>query len=53
LYRAVQNMRNPRPICEEPLKLMLGAGVAMQPEWQADIDAGHCVPAPDALEAPA
>lgn len=43
LYRSVQDITNPRPIYEETPKLVLGEGVQMQPEWQADIDAGRCI----------
>lgn len=39
-------MRNPRPVYDETPKLMLGQGVAMRPEWQADVDAGRCTLAP-------
>jgi hypothetical protein len=43
LFRSLQNLENPRPIYHETPKLVLGNGVAMQPEWQADIDNGRCV----------
>jgi hypothetical protein len=42
LYRSIPDFRNPRPVYSLPLKLMLGSRVKMQPEWQADIDAGRC-----------
>lgn len=43
LFRALRSYTNPRPIVEETPKLLLGEGVTMQPQWQADIDAGKCV----------
>lgn len=43
LYRSVQSRQNPLPVYEYTPKLMLGPSVAMQPEWQAEIDAGKCI----------
>lgn len=42
LYRSIQDYHPPRPIYEYTPKLMLGPGVKMRPEWQADIKAGRC-----------
>jgi len=42
LYRSIQSRANPLPVYEYTPKLMLGPGVAMQPEWQAEIDDGKC-----------
>ena len=42
LYRSIQSRANPKPVYEYTPKLMLGPGVKMRPEWQADIDAGRC-----------
>jgi hypothetical protein len=47
LYRAVEDYENPGSVTEAKLKLLLGEGVEMQPEWQADIDAGRCELAPE------
>jgi hypothetical protein len=33
---------HPRHVTSYTPKLVLGEGVAMRPEWQADIDAGRC-----------
>jgi len=46
LYRSIQSRQNPRPVYEYTPKLMLGPGVQMQPEWQAEIDAGKCILGP-------
>jgi hypothetical protein len=46
LYRAVQSFHDAKPVYRYTPNLMLGPGVAMQPEWQADVDAGRCVLAP-------
>lgn len=43
LYRSMEAIDPPKPIVETPLKLILGEGVQMKPQWQADIDAGRCV----------
>jgi len=43
LYRAVADPALPRPVYEYTPKLMLGNGVDMRPEWQADVNAGRCV----------
>ena len=43
LYRSMQTCDPPKPIVETPLKLVLGPGVEMKPQWQADIDEGRCV----------
>ncbi len=43
LYRAVQSRQDPRPVYEYTPKLMLGPGVKMQPQWQAEIDSGKCI----------
>ncbi|MAE61423.1 MAG: hypothetical protein CMJ49_08725 [Planctomycetaceae bacterium] len=43
LYRSMERLDPPKPIVETPLKLVLGEGVKMKPEWQADVDAGRCV----------
>jgi hypothetical protein len=43
IYRNVKDMTNPRPITEETPQFVLGKDVAMQPEWQQDIDSGRCV----------
>jgi len=40
LYRTLEDFDNPHPITTKKLKLLLGEGVEMQPEWQADIEAG-------------
>ena len=48
LYRSVQSRTDPRPVYEETPKLMLGPGVAMRPEWQAEVDAGRCALGPAA-----
>jgi hypothetical protein len=42
LYRSMQDLVNPRPVHTYKPKLVLGEGVTMRPEWQADIDAGRC-----------
>lgn len=42
LYRSIQDMINPRPVTSYTPKLLLGEGVQMQAQWQADIDAGRC-----------
>jgi hypothetical protein len=42
LYRSVQDFAHPRPVYEEVPWLMLGSGVAMAPEWAADVAAGRC-----------
>ena len=47
LCRSMETLDPPKPIVETTLKLVLGEGVQMQPEWQADIDAGRCELAPD------
>jgi len=47
LYRSIQSRENPLPVYEYTPRLMLGPGVAMQPEWQAEIDAGKCILGPD------
>jgi hypothetical protein len=50
LYRSVQSRQNPKPVYEYTPKLMLGPGVTMQPQWQAEINAGKCIlaqPNPD------
>jgi len=41
LYRTLEDFDNPSPITTKKLKLLLADGVEMQPEWQADIDAGR------------
>lgn len=46
LYRSMQDIANPKPIYTYKPKLVLGEGVQMQPEWQADIDKGLCELAP-------
>lgn len=46
LYRSVQSYADARPVYEYVPRLMLGPGVAMRSEWQADMDAGRCLPAP-------
>lgn len=46
LYRSVENHDNPGSVTEATPKLLLGKGVEMRPEWQADIDAGKCELAP-------
>ena len=43
LYRSIQSRQDPQPVYDYTPKLMLGPGVAMRPEWQAEIDAGKCV----------
>jgi len=43
LYRSMERLDPPKPIVETTLKLVLGEGVKMKPEWQADVDAGRCV----------
>jgi len=43
LYRSIQDFDNPKPVHEYTPKFELGEGVAMKPQWQADIDAGRCV----------
>jgi hypothetical protein len=43
LYRSVQSSEDAEPVYEHVPKLMLGPGVKMRPEWQADVDAGRCV----------
>lgn len=48
LYRSLQDLHRPKPVYTYTPKLMLGPGVAMRPEWQADIDAGTCELAPAA-----
>ena len=45
LYRSLQDLKHPRPVYEYIPKLLLGAGVSMRPEWQADIAASRCEPA--------
>jgi len=42
LFRMLDDLDNPGTVTEKPLQLMLGKDVEMQPEWQADIDAGRC-----------
>lgn len=42
LYRSVQDLLHPRPIYTFKPKLALAPGVAMAPEWEADIAAGRC-----------
>lgn len=42
LYRSIQSYSDPKPVYGLTPKLMLGAGVAMKPEWRADVDAGRC-----------
>ena len=44
LYRSIQDLRpgHIKPVYAYTPKLSLGEGVAMQPAWQADIDAGRC-----------
>jgi hypothetical protein len=51
LYRSVQDFRSPKPIYACKPKLVLGEGVAMRPEWQAEIDKGLCELAAAAEEA--
>lgn len=46
LYRSIQDPWHPRPVYDYTPKLMLGPGVKMQPEWQADVNAGRCELAP-------
>jgi hypothetical protein len=43
LYRSVQDILNPKPIWTEPLKLMLGPGVRMEPEWEKDTDGARWI----------
>jgi hypothetical protein len=43
LYRSVEDTAHPRPVYAHPPRLRLGAGVAMQPEWQAEVESGRCV----------
>ncbi len=42
--RSIQSATNPRPVYEYVPKLMLGPGVEMKGEWQADIATGRCEP---------
>jgi len=42
VYRIVKDVENPTSVTEVTPKLLLGEGVEMQPDWQADIDAGRC-----------
>ena len=42
LYRSVQSYDHPKPVYDYTPKLMLGKGVGMRSEWQADVDAGRC-----------
>ncbi len=42
LYRSVQSRQNPKPVYEYTPRLLLAPGVKMQPQWQAEIDAGKC-----------
>lgn len=51
LYRSVQSMANPKPITSYTPRFVLGEGVEMQPDWQADIDAGKCVLAEEPVAA--
>jgi hypothetical protein len=46
LYRSVQDLYHPRPVYAFKPKLMLGPGVKLQADWQADIAAGRCELAP-------
>ena len=46
LYRSMQDLVHPQPIYTYTPKLVLGEGVEMAPEWQADIDKGLCELAP-------
>ncbi len=43
LYRSLQDMKHPKPIYTYTPKFVLGEGVAMRPEWQADVAAGRCI----------
>ncbi|MCX5658290.1 MAG: hypothetical protein NTW19_01040 [Planctomycetota bacterium] len=43
LYRSIPDADNPKPITTYKPKFTLGEGVKMEPEWQADVDAGRCV----------
>ena len=43
LYRTVSDLDTPGSVTEATPKLLLGDGVGMQPEWQADIEAGRCL----------
>ena len=42
LYRSMLDFDPPPSICQYTPRLALGEGVAMNDEWQADIDAGRC-----------
>ncbi|MDP6449882.1 MAG: hypothetical protein QF773_03620 [Lentisphaeria bacterium] len=42
LYRIVADVENPTSVTEVTPKLLLGEGIEMQPDWQADVDAGRC-----------
>ena len=42
LYRSIQSFAEAKPVYHYQPKLMLGPGVKMQPQWQADADAGRC-----------
>lgn len=47
LYRSLRDFRSGRPITAYTPYLALGDGVRMEPEWQADIEAGRCELAPE------
>ena len=47
LYRSMQDLVHPKPIYSYKPKLVLGKGVKMRPEWQADVDKGLCELAPE------
>ena len=51
LYRSIQDVLHPRSVVTFTPKLLLGPGVAMQPDWQGDIDAGRCALAPPLVTA--
>ena len=46
LYRSIRDFKNLRPVTAFKPYLVLGEGVQMRPEWQADIDRGLCELAP-------
>ncbi len=50
LYRSMQDLERPRSVTTYLPKLVLGEGVEMDPEWQADLDSGKCALADHLIE---
>ena len=50
LSRSIQDLYRPQPVYTYTPKLSLAPGVRMEPEWQADIDAGRCTLVPPLTE---